>query len=281
MRRVLFRLIRAEPDLGRCGIERPVCALPADVDGNGTDLRYGPNDVGRCRGSSTGWFATAIQCPSCRQQCLGLRSCPPRGAEVLSAAYRLAMAESALPALAGRCSQERVPAASPDPTIRRVGDLTHFCCRSALKSCPCSLQQNRTLYSFKSGHFYLFTTDWDRHRHVLRVAGVELHGLRPATRSEYGGALDDPTGVRSHSDVVLSCGVVSRLESSVDQRAAFAAFGSIGPEGGQGSGAGRLDQRGSEARMEPGSDDSTGARSVPANPRSRARTGFFFNNKAW
>jgi len=30
---------------GRCGIERPVCALPADVDGNGTDLRYGPNGL--------------------------------------------------------------------------------------------------------------------------------------------------------------------------------------------------------------------------------------------
>ena len=54
-----------------------------------------------------------------------------------------------LPALAGRQAHRRTPAARPDSTIWRVGDPTRYCCRSALTSCPCGLQQNRTLRLFK------------------------------------------------------------------------------------------------------------------------------------
>ena len=66
--------------------------------------------------------------------------CGPAGDPSRPAAYRPARAVSKLPALAGRCTQERTSAASINPTTWMVGEETRFCCRSALKSRPCGLQ---------------------------------------------------------------------------------------------------------------------------------------------
>ena len=73
----------------------------------------------------------------------------PAGDPRQSAANRFAMAVSELPARAGRCCQANAGGELKSYIFWRVGEETRFCCRSPLKSCPCGLQQNRTLHLFK------------------------------------------------------------------------------------------------------------------------------------